>query len=73
MVHAPVAAAEEEADAEADGEDADAVEDGDCEAAGDDAEADGLAFVPDVEPHAHREPAITAALNAITAHARAGE
>ncbi len=73
MVHAPVAAAEAEGDAEVDGEDADAVEEGDCEAAGDDAEADGLASVPDVEPHAHREPAITAALNAIAAHARAGE
>ena len=72
MVHAPVAAAEAEADAEADGEDADAVEEGDCEAAGDDAEADGLASVPDVEPHAHREADITA-LNAIAAHARAGE
>lgn len=72
MVHAPVAAAEAEADAEVDGEDADAVEEGDCEAAGDDAEADGLASVPDVEPHAHREADITT-LNAITAHARAGE
>lgn len=72
-MHASDAAAESEADAEADGEDAEdaeAVEEGDCDAAGDDAEADGLAPSPDVEPHAHREPASNAAVNTIAKRVR---
>ena len=77
MVHALDTAAEAEddaeADGEADGEDGEAVEDGDCDAAGDDAEADGLAPSPEVEPHAHREPASSAAVNAIAKRARPGE
>lgn len=80
MVHALDTAAEAEADAEADGEDdeadgegAEAVEEGDCDAAGDDDEADGLAPSPEVEPHAHREPASNIAVNAIAKCARPGE
>ena len=77
MVHALDTAAEAEDDAEddgeadeADGEDVEAVEEGDCDAAGDDAEADGLVPSPDVEPHAHREPASNAAVNTIAKRVR---
>ncbi len=80
MVHALDTAAEAEDDAEddgeadeADGEDAEAVEEGDCDAAGDDAEADGLAPSPEVEPHAHREPASNIAVNTIAKRVRPGE
>ena len=79
-MHALDTAAEAEDDAEADGEDdeadgedAEAVEEGDCDAAGDDAEADGLAPSPEVEPHAHREPASNIAVSAIAKCARPGE